>query len=68
MTDYVSDHGAVDWESIGRLLGGRTGLQCRIRWTETLNPDIKRGAWTTEEVSCALVILGCARDGSVSNI
>ena len=64
----MSEHGAGDWKSIGRLLGGRTGVQCFTRWTKTLNPDIRRDAWTAEEVSCALVILGCVRGGSVSNI
>jgi hypothetical protein len=33
------------------LLPGRTGFQCQIRWDKTLNPDIKAGTWTAEEVS-----------------
>lgn len=28
---------------------GRIGKQCRERWHNHLNPDIKRGKWTPEE-------------------
>ena len=44
----MSEHGAGDWKSIGRLMGGRTGDQCFTRWTRTLNPGIKRGALLSE--------------------
>eukprot|EP00520_Triparma_pacifica_P009649 CAMPEP_0118651784 /NCGR_PEP_ID=MMETSP0785-20121206/10966_1 /TAXON_ID=91992 /ORGANISM="Bolidomonas pacifica, Strain CCMP 1866" /LENGTH=422 /DNA_ID=CAMNT_0006544251 /DNA_START=160 /DNA_END=1425 /DNA_ORIENTATION=- len=30
-------------------MDGRTGKQCRERWHNHLNPNIKKGAWTEEE-------------------
>ena len=34
---------------ISSHLPGRIGKQCRERWHNHLNPDIKRGKWTEEE-------------------
>jgi hypothetical protein len=39
-----------NWAQIAPLLPGRTRDQCRKRWENTLDPDIKAGTFTAEEV------------------
>ncbi|KAM7526341.1 hypothetical protein LguiA_016243 [Lonicera macranthoides] len=45
----VSIYGPTKWSIIARSLPGRIGKQCRERWHNHLNPEIKRDAWTMEE-------------------
>lgn len=45
----VHKYGAKNWSLIASHLPGRIGKQCRERWHNHLNPDIKRGKWTEEE-------------------
>lgn len=45
----VNKYGAQRWTNIANHLKGRIGKQCRERWHNHLNPDIKKGAWTAEE-------------------
>ncbi|XP_057971422.1 transcription factor MYB3R-3 [Malania oleifera] len=47
--ELVSKHGPTKWSFIAKSLPGRIGKQCRERWHNHLNPDIKRDAWTLEE-------------------
>jgi len=51
--DIVSQHvfavGAMKWSKCAALLEGRTGKNCRERWHNQLNPEIKKSAWTEEE-------------------
>jgi hypothetical protein len=42
-------HGNKKWSFIARQLKGRLGKQCRERWYNHLNPDIKKGDWTETE-------------------
>lgn len=42
---------AVNWTKIADGLPERNGNQCRMQWTETLDPSIKKGPWSTEEDS-----------------
>eukprot|EP00005_Dracoamoeba_jomungandri_P001284 CAMPEP_0174252078 /NCGR_PEP_ID=MMETSP0439-20130205/1706_1 /TAXON_ID=0 /ORGANISM="Stereomyxa ramosa, Strain Chinc5" /LENGTH=474 /DNA_ID=CAMNT_0015332569 /DNA_START=30 /DNA_END=1454 /DNA_ORIENTATION=+ len=46
---YVEIYGAKTWATIAKELGGRIGKQCRERWYNNLNPDIKRAAWEPRE-------------------
>ncbi|XP_026662390.2 transcription factor MYB3R-2-like [Phoenix dactylifera] len=46
----VEKHGCKKWSVIAKSLPGRIGKQCRERWHNHLNPAIKKGAWTREEV------------------
>jgi len=39
----------VKWSQIAEMLPGRLGKQCRERWFNHLDPDIKKGNWTPEE-------------------
>ncbi|XP_055997636.1 myb-related protein B-like isoform X4 [Ostrea edulis] len=45
----VREIGAKHWTQISKHLHGRTGKQCRERWHNHLNPDIKKSAWTRDE-------------------
>jgi myb proto-oncogene protein len=41
--------GPRKWSQIAQHLPGRIGKQCRERWHNHLNPDIRKDAWTKEE-------------------
>ncbi|KAI0236680.1 Myb-related protein A [Lamellibrachia satsuma] len=45
----VKQYGPKRWTLISKHLKGRTGKQCRERWHNHLNPDIKKTAWTEGE-------------------
>lgn len=45
----VEKYGAKRWSLIASHLRGRIGKQCRERWHNHLNPNIRKGAWTPEE-------------------
>ena len=45
----VHKHGPQKWSSISKYLPGRIGKQCRERWHNHLNPNIKKDLWTLEE-------------------
>ncbi|KAL6130877.1 hypothetical protein ACLB2K_069255 [Fragaria x ananassa] len=47
--ELVAKQGNKKWSEISKSLPGRIGKQCRERWHNHLNPDIKRTAWTNEE-------------------
>ena len=46
----VLRHGAgnIKWSVIAAQLPGRIGKQCRERWFNHLDPDIKKGDWTPD--------------------
>ena len=45
----MKKYGAKNWSFIASKLNGRIGKQCRERWHNHLNPDIKNGKWSQEE-------------------
>lgn len=45
----VAQLGAKQWSKIAQHLPGRIGKQCRERWFNHLDPEIKREGWTGEE-------------------
>ncbi|KAL4354493.1 hypothetical protein GQ457_06G007440 [Hibiscus cannabinus] len=47
--ELVSKYGPTKWSVIAKSLPGRIGKQCRERWHNHLNPDIRKEAWTLEE-------------------
>ena len=49
--ELVHKHGPKKWSLIASFLPGRIGKQCRERWHNHLNPDIKKEGWTPEEDS-----------------
>jgi hypothetical protein len=46
---WVQLHGPLDWAGCSELVSGRSAKQCRERWTNTLDPNIKKGDWTDVE-------------------
>ncbi|XP_065352725.1 myb protein isoform X3 [Cloeon dipterum] len=49
VVSLVKRYGPKKWTLIARHLKGRIGKQCRERWHNHLNPNIKKTAWTEEE-------------------
>ncbi|EEH58855.1 uncharacterized protein MICPUCDRAFT_15661, partial [Micromonas pusilla CCMP1545] len=47
--ELVKALGAKQWSKIAQQLPGRIGKQCRERWYNHLNPEIKREEWSREE-------------------
>ncbi|XP_020397825.1 transcription factor MYB3R-2-like isoform X3 [Zea mays] len=47
--DLVGKYGPTKWSIIAKSLPGRIGKQCRERWHNHLNPEIRKDAWTPEE-------------------
>lgn len=47
--ELVAKHGPTKWSMIAQSLPGRIGKQCRERWHNHLNPNIKREAWSEQE-------------------
>lgn len=45
----VKQNGPKNWSLIAQNLPGRIGKQCRERWHNHLNPNIKKERWTEEE-------------------
>ncbi|KAE8670121.1 Transcription factor MYB32 [Hibiscus syriacus] len=50
LTNYIQVHGPGNWRTLPRNAGlQRCGKSCRLRWTNYLRPDIKRGRFSFEE-------------------
>nr|AXY87677.1 myb-related protein Myb4-like protein [Cymbidium sinense] len=50
LISYIHNHGHGNWRALPKLAGLlRCGKSCRLRWTNYLRPDIKRGNFTREE-------------------
>lgn len=45
----VAQYGPKNWSLIAKNFTGRIGKQCRERWHNHLNPEIKKEKWTEEE-------------------
>ncbi|MFS7925281.1 putative transcription factor MYB-HB-like family [Helianthus anomalus] len=50
LVEYIKKNGHGSWRSLPKLAGLlRCGKSCRLRWTNYLRPDIKRGPFSPEE-------------------
>ncbi|KAJ6394073.1 hypothetical protein OIU77_023327 [Salix suchowensis] len=50
LIDYIKRNGHENWKALPKLAGlNRCGKSCRLRWTNYLRPDIKRGKFSEEE-------------------
>ncbi|XP_010937443.1 transcription factor MYB93 [Elaeis guineensis] len=50
LVQYIQKNGHGSWRALPRLAGlNRCGKSCRLRWTNYLRPDIKRGKFSQEE-------------------
>ena len=48
---WVERQGPCKWADCAVTIQGRTGKQCRERWTNAISPDIKKGGWSEAEDS-----------------
>lgn len=46
---WVDQHGPTKWTECSKEIKGRCGKQCRERWVNILNPDVKKGNWSDHE-------------------
>ncbi|XP_011625232.1 myb-related protein 306 [Amborella trichopoda] len=59
LVQYINTHGHGSWRSLPKLAGLlRCGKSCRLRWTNYLRPDIKRGPFTPEEEKTIIQLHG----------
>ncbi|CAI0407161.1 unnamed protein product [Linum tenue] len=50
LVDFIQAHGHGSWRALPKLAGlNRCGKSCRLRWTNYLKPDIKRGKFSPDE-------------------
>lgn len=49
LTNWIFTIGAKNWSQCGIYLKGRSGKQCRERWHNVINPNLKKGEWTLDE-------------------
>lgn len=49
LREWVRINGPQRWSDCSLIITGRSGKQCREHWFNKLNPELKRGNWTTEE-------------------
>ncbi|KAB1205236.1 Myb-related protein Myb4 [Morella rubra] len=60
LVEYIKKNGGHgSWRSLPKLAGLlRCGKSCRLRWTNYLRPDIKRGPFTLEEEKLVIQLHG----------
>lgn len=46
---WVAERGNIDWTKCAKLVPGRTGKHCNKRWSNYLNPTLKKDGWSAEE-------------------
>ncbi|XP_038708631.1 MYB-like transcription factor ODO1 isoform X2 [Tripterygium wilfordii] len=50
LVNFILTHGQCCWRAVPKLAGlRRCGKSCRLRWTNYLRPDLKRGLLTDDE-------------------
>ncbi|WOL16658.1 hypothetical protein Cni_G25446 [Canna indica] len=50
LVEFIQRHGHGSWRNLPKKAGlNRCGKSCRLRWTNYLRPDIKRGKFSEEE-------------------
>ncbi|CAN1237109.1 Transcription factor MYB17 [Linum grandiflorum] len=56
---YIREHGHGSWRSLPKLAGLlRCGKSCRLRWTNYLRPDIKRGPFSADDEKLVIQLHG----------
>ena len=49
LQNLIQKYGAGDWLNISQMMGTRNPRQCRERWNNYLNPQLRVDPWTIEE-------------------
>jgi hypothetical protein len=57
LVQSIETHGTLNWTLVADNIPGRTGKQCRERWVNQLNPQLKFEVWTPEEDSCLMSLV-----------
>ncbi|XP_039061749.1 transcription factor MYB74-like [Hibiscus syriacus] len=58
LIDYIQKHGYGNWRTLPKNAGlQRCGKSCRLRWTNYLRPDVKRGRFSYEEEETIIIQL-----------
>ncbi|XP_011076175.1 transcription factor MYB3-like [Sesamum indicum] len=59
LVDFITENGHGTWRNLPKLAGLlRCGKSCRLRWTNYLRPNIKRGPFSTEEENTIIHLHG----------
>ncbi|KAE8654835.1 Transcription factor MYB32 [Hibiscus syriacus] len=59
LSNYIQIHGPGNWRTLPKNAGlQRCGKSCRLRWTNYLRPDIKRGRFSFEEEETIIQLHG----------
>ncbi|XP_031474218.1 transcription factor MYB41-like isoform X2 [Nymphaea colorata] len=59
LVDYIQKHGKGNWRTLPKNAGlSRCGKSCRLRWTNYLRPDIRRGRFSFEEEETIIQLHG----------
>ncbi|XP_042479111.1 transcription factor MYB41-like [Macadamia integrifolia] len=59
LIDYIQKNGHGSWRTLPKNAGlQRCGKSCRLRWTNYLRPDIKRGRFSFEEEETIIQLHG----------
>ncbi|GMI31379.1 hypothetical protein TrCOL_g833 [Triparma columacea] len=49
LLNYVKEYGTSSWSRVSESIKTRTGKQCRERYHNHLDPNVKKGGWSKEE-------------------
>ncbi|KAL9556306.1 hypothetical protein MBANPS3_001925 [Mucor bainieri] len=58
----ITSNMALPWNRVAENIPHRTGIQCQARWTEALDPAVRKGRWHPEEdkqLEVAIAKYGC---------
>ena len=64
---WVEKYGACNWTKCSDFIKGRSGKQCREHWNNSLDPNLTKGQWTSEE-DLLIMIFYKKYDGSWKRI
>lgn len=49
LREWVQSVGPQKWSLCAEKVAGRNGKQCRERWCNALDPNVRKGAWSVQE-------------------
>lgn len=49
LASWVQEQGPTKWAKCSKRISGRNGKQCRERWCNNLDPEVKKGKWNADE-------------------
>lgn len=54
LAKVVGRYGPANWDILAKYIKSRTGKQCRERYHNILDPNVRKGNWSDEEDVCIL--------------